>query len=195
MVQFPYQNILSWGSSPVSFQFTVFNHQRNNSESVYDSSATEGDERDDIEISHKRCDSAASSGVSDGASTMELHGSKSDQVEVDGGGVGVSVGDALLPERQGRSNDSQCDEDLISASSSNLKSVIQSPHNHLTPVEEFSWVLKTTQAAHIEVATMTAVRCLMASMNSSALTKIEFDKLLVDLIDPSDRRLQVRYFK
>ena len=28
IVQFPYQNISSWGSSPSSFQFTVFDHPK-----------------------------------------------------------------------------------------------------------------------------------------------------------------------
>lgn len=194
LLQFPYQNILSWGSSPVSFQFTVFNHQQNASESVDDSSATEGDDGDDIETSQKRCDSAASSAVSDGASTMELHGSKSDQVEV-GNSACVGVETDLLPERLpvGLSNDSQCEEDLISCSS-NLKSVVNSSVSlRNIPIEEHSWILKTTQAIHIEAATMTAVRRLMLSMNSSALTKIEFDKLLVDLIDPIDKRLQVNF--
>jgi hypothetical protein len=53
-------------------------------------------------------------------------------------------------------------------------------------------VLSTSQATVIEAATMAAVRALMADMDKSAVTKIEFEKLLSDIVHPIENRLQVR---
>jgi hypothetical protein len=53
-------------------------------------------------------------------------------------------------------------------------------------------VLSTSQATLIEEATMAAVRSLMAHMDKSAVTKIEFEKLLSDIVHPLENRLQVR---
>jgi hypothetical protein len=53
-------------------------------------------------------------------------------------------------------------------------------------------VLSTSQATIIEEATMAAVRALMADMDKSAVTKIEFEKLLSDIVHPIENRLQVR---
>lgn len=171
IVQFPYQNISSWGSSPTFFQFTVFDHPRKDHPEEH---SARDDAADQWNSCHLNRDSSRDS--------REVI---SEQRELSTGTI----------DRNNSMRDHEEDESLSETNKSDQRSISRRSHENSRGAEnhrgDIPLVLSTTQANIIEAATMSAVRSLMSDMDKSAVTKTEFEKLLSDLVHPVEKRLQV----
>ena len=212
IIQFPYQNISSWGSSPTAFQFTVFNisnvqtHGQSQTAVGGNSTDTRKENRKDEEKEIlKETDEITEDMenvpvvTADEVSIYSYPEMK--QHENDMSSNTITSQTSLLQSQQSSHADSKNVHN--DESQQNEKEVQEGRDDQGGGGEDREVVgievegidvvitLKTNQAVLIEQATMVAVQRLMFNMEKSAVSKLDFEHLLEDIVDPDTEGLRV----
>ena len=206
IIQFPYQSISSWGSSPSAFQFTVFNYsthteniKNDNENTKYD---TENIIREDNKIGgvgvNNNLNNNLNSNINKNESnllllptcqserTQEFHSEMKKWQD---------TSFATITDKSDFISTEDSDKKHLQ-SQQQLQEELEQNDQHLVvdenDGEDVIIILKTTSALLIEQSTMSAVQKLMRDIERSAVSKADFDKLLEDIVDPSTGGLQVK---
>ena len=203
VVQFPYQNISSWGSSPSAFQFTVFNlndaqtpsHSRRGSCVNKENSKGEvrkGEEKETLQETNERTVDMENVPIVTNDNCSDCSYPEMKQHEANKSGYIQRPRSQSQQAAHADGKNIHNEENHPSEKGVHSGEVTEKDG---TAIEldgvDVVITLKTLQAVLIEQATMIAVQKLMFNMEKSAVSKHDFEQLLEDIVDPGTQGLQV----